>query len=144
MVNLIKKVSPVIIFIACFFLASTALFGENATLVQKYTTSNGVVILRINLNTYFANIYTSFGTFSNSVNKYSALTLQFDNVINTMISILNCLICLLNTFLIPLSLLSCVLTTIFSIIGFPANETNFLYNIFNTINTLQVQYVNYI
>lgn len=144
MVNVIKKVSPIIIFIACFFLASTALFGENATLIQKYTTSNGTIILKMNLNTYFSNIYTSFGTFGNSINKYSSLKLQFDNVINAMISILNCLICLLNTLLIPLSLLSCVLTTIFSLIGFPANETNFLYNIFNTINTLQIQYVNYI
>lgn len=137
-----KKLIAILIVIPCFFMIPF-LFGMSSSLLSWYTTQSGFVLLRPDFYNYTVNVETSFGQFTNAVNKFSSINLQWDTITHCLISICNTLIAILNTFLIPISLFSCISNSIFALWGFPCDSSNFIWNAVNVINSLQIPYLTY-
>lgn len=109
----------------------------------KQETINGVNLYYYDYNAFLQNISLSFNGFRNNISNFYNVNLQWDSVINSIKSIGNILIATLNTTLLPFSIIGNVFVLIMGICGLPMNTTNFLYNIFANINSLQVPYIPY-
>lgn len=143
MSKLIKILFPFLIVMPCCFLAPL-MFSWGSTLFVKYYTIYDTVIYKVDIYNWALNYATSFASFTNLAYRFSSLTLNFDGVVNPFISIANILIACFNMLLLPISTVSCIIVVLMSFVGFPLNDANFLYVIFNQGSLLQIPYINYV
>ena len=133
MSKLIKILFPFLIVMPCCFLAPL-MFSWGSTLFVKYYTIYDTVIYKVDIYNWALNYATSFASFTNLAYRFSSLTLNFDNI----------LIACFNMLLLPISTVSCIIVVLMSFVGFPLNDANFLYVIFNQGSLLQIPYINYV
>lgn len=141
--KLLRILFPFLIVIPCCFVAPLCL-GWGSSLLIKETSIYGNYYYRVDFFNWLLNYGLSFSTFQNMAYRFSSLELNFSGVINPFISIANCIICLINTALLPISLVSCLITVIMALVGFPLIDDNFIYQMFKAGSYLQIPYLNYV
>lgn len=140
MINFIKKCAPYIMLLG-FIGMLGILFGMSGFSLVKYNSTYDCYVFDI--RGYFQNIIFGFNNFKQNISNFYALTLDFSDFIKGLKSICNCIICVLNTIILPFAILANVLNCLLSLIGLPLNNSNFLFNMFNGIGSLQIPYLDY-
>lgn len=140
MILVVKRAMPYVILLG-FIGMLAILFGMSGSSLVVYNSQYDMYVFDV--GNYFQNIIFGFNNFKQNISEFYNLTLDFSNFINGLKSIVNCIICVLNTLLVPFAIIGNVLNCLLALIGLPLNDTNFLFNIFNGVASLQIPYIGY-
>lgn len=143
MFTAIKKTLPYILLIGFFGLLAIQLGMTGLTYLEKVEI-NGFTQYRFNLSPYLLNINLSFDKFVNNIQTfYEGAVYNWDGIVNSIKSIGNIVVAVLNTLLMPFSILASFLNILFALVGFPLNDSNFIYSMFSGMASLQIPYIEF-
>ena len=138
MINFIKKITPYVLILGFVGMLAVAL-GMSGLALVKQDSETGLWFF--DLNSYLKNITFGWNNFKSNISEFYNLTLDWSNAINSLKSIGNILISVANTLILPFSIIGNVFNLLMALIGLPNNSTNFLFNIFNSVGSFQIPYI---